>query len=108
MRLLTINITEGSVYTLWILATPRIKQVDVFLVDAQQVTVSFYVLDSNFYLTFIYRCISHVKRRVLWHSLAYLSLNFDGSCIVLEDFNVMLGAHEKIGLALSHLACADF
>lgn len=44
----------------------------------------------------------------IWHSLVDLSLNLDAPWIVLGYFNVVLGAHEKTGLAPSRVACANF
>lgn len=39
-----------------------IDHVDVSSVDAQQIIFSFSILDSVFYLTFIYGCVSNVER----------------------------------------------
>ena len=50
-----------------------------------------------------------MKRRQLWADLTHLQGCFQGPWIFIDDFNAVLGAHEKRGRRpLSNLSCTNF
>ncbi|KAL6135028.1 hypothetical protein ACLB2K_067256 [Fragaria x ananassa] len=97
---------------LWIVFKTSLSQsVHQVLHSMDQQVTSQGVFDSiNCVLTAVYARTSIVERRRLWLDIEDIKCRFDfGPWIVVGDFNVVLGAHEKKGGApVSRLSCEEF
>ncbi|KAK3198786.1 hypothetical protein Dsin_022201 [Dipteronia sinensis] len=79
------------------------------LFHEQQLTVSFTVKSRLHFYTFVYVSKSAVVRRSLRQSLRDLVSLVSSSWLVVGDFNVVLGAHESLGLhSPARSSCKDF
>lgn len=45
----------------------------------------------------MYAAINYIDRRVLWDALILFAASYDQPWMVVGDFNVIMGAHEKAG-----------
>lgn len=92
------NNREAFVPSLWIFAVLSVDSFDVIASDNQQVTVSFVMGDTSQTITFIYANVSYVHRRALWDSSHHVFSNMIHPWAVIGNFNVVMGAHEKLVL----------
>ncbi|KAH9741659.1 hypothetical protein KPL70_002710 [Citrus sinensis] len=49
------------------------------------------------YLTFVYAAMSYIDRKILWQELISLSSSCSCPWLLVGDFNIILGAHERHG-----------
>lgn len=74
----------------------------------QEVTVEFSWLNNLHRITFVYASVYQHSRRALWTQLRDLA-SYNGSWLVLGDFNAVTGAHERMGGNLKNrTACREF
>ena len=57
----------------------------------------------------VYATTYHMRRRQLWADLTHHQWCFQGPCLIIGDFNAILGAHEKRdSRSPLPLSCEDF
>lgn len=75
----------------------------------QQITVSTSFDNKDCFCTFIYASTSYLSKRFLWQELQTMRTSFSNPWMMIGDFNVVLGGHEKQGGCLPHSSsCSDF
>lgn len=45
---------------------------------------------TPFFISAIYASLKFTRRKLLWDDLCYAALNFNMSCLVIEDFNEVM------------------
>lgn len=57
----------------------------------------------------MYVAINYIDRRVLWDALISFTASYDQPWMVIGDFNVIMGTHEKAGgNSPPTISCLDF
>lgn len=73
----------------------------------QELTIQANKEGVSYNISFIYASTSYITRRNLWSTLQ--NFQFSEPLLILDDFNAVLGAHEKLGGNLpSNISCKDF
>jgi len=72
------------------------------------VTISFVVSGVIFYLTEVYASIEQHVCIALWDDLRLVQAMAPSLWLVIEDFNILFGAHEKTEKPSSASSCQDF
>ncbi|KAK2648625.1 hypothetical protein Ddye_016114 [Dipteronia dyeriana] len=82
---------------------------EIVLFHEQQLTISITVNSRLHYFTFVYTSTSTIVQRSLWQSLRDMASLVSSSWLVMGDFNVVLRAHESLGLhSPARSSCEDF
>ncbi|WCJ21303.1 hypothetical protein M5689_003467 [Euphorbia peplus] len=73
----------------------------------QHVTVQYASLGTSHVLSFVYGSNFPSLRRLSWNNLVQINNNSTGNWLVIGDFNVVLGSHEKSGRSPAATCCSD-
>lgn len=76
------------------------------LMSGQFFNLEVSIQGRNYYLSFVYASNSIVERCGLWGEL--LRYVLQGPWLVIGDFNLVRGAHEKQGGIVNRTSCQDF
>ena len=107
MNLGVFNSRDG-ISKIWLFISSHIPHYDVVSNSEQEITLSFMVSAVLHHISFIYASVQLYRRRKLWDVLGHLSFG-NAPWLVIGDFNVILGAHEKTGGRLPDpRSCDDF
>lgn len=79
----------------------------VMLQHQQHITITFIENNIIHLLTFVYSSVIYIQRRDLWVSMMSL-FELHPYWLVMRDFNVVLGAHETMGLSCGILSVKKF
>ncbi|KAL2336043.1 hypothetical protein Fmac_010489 [Flemingia macrophylla] len=105
--LIASNSREGRLPNIWVLS--KSARIVVFHYSEQCVALSCFVQGVLLNIAFVYASTCYNSRKALWSTLSDLAVQHVGPWLYLGDFNVVLGAHEKMGgLPPRATACSDF
>ncbi|KAM2622726.1 hypothetical protein TB2_027319 [Malus domestica] len=109
MTLLRVNDRGLQQPNLWIFHSVQVSSPKVVCASNQHAFVHFNVNGITHGISFVYAATTVVERRSLLLSLAHDCSIFAGPHLILGDFNVVFGAHEKIGGILPQRSfCEEF
>ena len=97
-----------SLPSIWVLGKNCGPMPSFIQLHDQHITFDILFHCSRHRISFVYSSNWRNKRMELWSDLLSLSQNFNSSWCVLEDFNSVVGAHEKTGKAQAMGPYRDF
>ncbi|KAK1587201.1 hypothetical protein Q3G72_010563 [Acer saccharum] len=109
LQLVCTNHRIGKQPNLWVLASTFTVNVQNVSITSQQVTLTVN-LDQNLHkISFVYaNSTSYIMRRDLLNDLWVVHSSNSTTWLVLGNFNVVLGAHEKTGKPPPIISCQNF
>jgi hypothetical protein len=93
---------------LWALWGNDVTATVIFVSD-QCITLEVSCFQSTVYIAVVYASTYYIGHRNLWADLTHLQGCFQGPWLFIDDFNAILGAHEKRGRRPPpSLSCEEF
>lgn len=100
-----VRVNNRPLPSIWVFAGNGFLVSNVYTSE-QHVKVEVWALDNRQFISFIYGSNSSRFHRDLWTDLP--SLSIDSPWLLVGEFNVVRGAHEKTGENINLQACHDF